>query len=57
MGWQMYALARQDHSVNESAFLVGMLGLAAFVPVLPADPAGRRGRPTATTARRCCWSA
>ena len=34
MGWQMYALARQGHSVNESALLVSMLGLAAFVPVL-----------------------
>ena len=34
MGWQMYELARQGHSVNESALLVSMLGLAAFVPVL-----------------------
>ncbi|WP_293901048.1 MFS transporter [Phenylobacterium sp.] len=34
MGWQMYALARQTHSVNESALMVSMLGLAAFVPVL-----------------------
>ena len=34
MGWQMYALAREGHSVNESALLVSMLGLAAFVPVL-----------------------
>jgi MFS family permease len=34
MGWQMYALARQTRSVEESAFLVGMIGLAAFVPVL-----------------------
>ncbi|WP_293677131.1 MFS transporter [uncultured Phenylobacterium sp.] len=34
MGWQMYALARQGHSVNESALLVAMLGLAAFLPVL-----------------------
>ena len=34
MGWQMYALARESHSVNESALLVSMLGLAAFVPVL-----------------------
>jgi MFS family permease len=33
MGWQMYALARQTRSVEESAFLVGMIGLAAFVPV------------------------
>jgi MFS family permease len=34
MGWQMYALARQTRSVEESAFLVGMIGLAAFLPVL-----------------------
>lgn len=41
MGWQMYALARLDRSVEESAFLVGMIGLAAFLPVfLLALPAG-----------------
>src|SRR5689334_8405722 len=34
MGWQMYELARRGHSVNESALLVSMLGLAAFLPVL-----------------------
>ena len=34
MGWQMYELARETRSVAESAFLVGMIGLAAFVPVL-----------------------
>ena len=34
MGWQMYALARLEHPVNESALMVSMLGLAAFVPVL-----------------------
>ena len=41
MGWQMYAIARQSRSVQESAFLVGMIGLAAFVPVfLLTLPAG-----------------
>ncbi|WP_374572920.1 MFS transporter [Phenylobacterium sp.] len=41
LGWQMYALARQTRSVEESAFLVGMIGLAAFVPVfLLTLPAG-----------------
>ena len=41
MGWQMYALARQTRSVEESAFLVGMIGLAAFLPVfLLTLPAG-----------------
>jgi MFS family permease len=41
MGWQMYAIARLTRSVQESAFLVGMIGLAAFVPVfLLTLPAG-----------------
>jgi MFS family permease len=41
MGWQMYALARMTRSVEESAFLVGMIGLAAFLPVfLLTLPAG-----------------
>lgn len=41
MGWQMYALARQTRSVEESAFLVGMIGLATFIPVfLLTLPAG-----------------
>lgn len=34
MGWHMYVLARETRSVEESAFLVGMIGLAAFLPVL-----------------------
>lgn len=46
MGWQMYALARLERSVEESAFLVGMIGLAAFLPVflltLPAGEAADR---------------
>ncbi|MBL8555701.1 MAG: MFS transporter [Phenylobacterium sp.] len=46
MGWQMYTLARQTRSVEESAFLVGMIGLAAFIPVflltLPAGEAADR---------------
>jgi len=34
MGWQMYILARAaGRSEKESAFLVGMLGLASFIPV------------------------
>lgn len=41
MGWQMYALARLTHTVAESAFMVGMIGLAAFIPVfLLTLPAG-----------------
>ena len=51
MGWQMYALARKTRSVEESAFLVGMIGLAAFMPVflltLPAgETADRHDRKT-----------
>ncbi|CAN7573865.1 MFS transporter [Phenylobacterium sp. LjRoot225] len=46
LGWQMYALARRTLGVQESAFLVGMIGLAAFVPVflltLPAGEAADR---------------
>ncbi|MFN3584137.1 MFS transporter [Phenylobacterium sp.] len=46
MGWHMYVLARQTRSVEESAFLVGMIGLAAFLPVflltLPAGEAADR---------------
>ena len=34
MGWQMYSLGRAaGYSVKQSSLLVGMLGLAAFVPV------------------------
>lgn len=46
MGWQMYAIARTTRSVEASAFLVGMIGLAAFLPVflltLPAGEAADR---------------
>ena len=41
MGWQMYELARLTRTVAESAFMVGMIGLAAFIPVfLLTLPAG-----------------
>jgi MFS family permease len=41
LGWQMYAVARQTMDVKPAAFYVGMIGLAAFVPVfLLALPAG-----------------
>ncbi|THD68165.1 MFS transporter [Phenylobacterium sp.] len=58
MGWQMYAIARHTHSVKESAFLVGMIGLAAFVPVflltLPAgETADRHDRKKVLLA---CWA-
>jgi MFS family permease len=51
LGWQMYEIARRTRSVEESAFLVGMIGLAAFAPVflltLPAgETADRHNRKT-----------
>lgn len=33
MGWQIYDLARETRSIEESAFLIGMIGLAQFAPV------------------------
>ena len=41
LGWQMYAVARETMGVAQSAFYVGMIGLAAFIPVFfLALPAG-----------------
>ena len=41
LGWQMYSVARETMSVAQSAYYVGMIGLAAFIPVfLLALPAG-----------------
>ena len=34
IGWQVYDLARETRSVEESAFLLGMVGLVQFLPVL-----------------------
>lgn len=34
IGWQVYDLARETRSIEESAFLLGMIGLTMFVPVL-----------------------
>lgn len=33
IGWQVYDLARQTMSIKESAFMVGMVGLAQFAPL------------------------
>jgi len=51
IGWQIYALARETRSVEESALLVGMVGLAQFLPLFclslfagsTADRRDRRG--------------
>ena len=34
IGWQVYDLARQTRGVEESAFILGLVGLAQFLPVL-----------------------
>ena len=33
IGWQVYTVARHSQTVEQSAFLVGMVGLAQFVPL------------------------
>jgi MFS family permease len=33
IGWQVYAIARVTHSVEQGAFLVGMVGLVQFLPL------------------------
>ena len=33
IGWQVYTVARQARTVEQSAFLVGMVGLSQFVPL------------------------
>ncbi len=33
IAWQVYAVARQHHSVQEAAFALGMIGLAQFLPL------------------------
>jgi len=33
IGWQVYTVARHGRSVEQSAFLVGMVGLSQFVPL------------------------
>ena len=34
IGWQVYDLARETRSIEESAFLLGLVGLVQFLPVL-----------------------
>ena len=41
MGWQVYDLARATHGIAQSAWFVGLLGLATFLPLFAlALPAG-----------------
>jgi len=33
IGWQVYTVARLDHNVEQSSFLIGMVGLVQFLPL------------------------
>ncbi len=58
VGWQVYDIARQTMDIREAAFLLGMIGLAQFIPLflltpvvgLVADSVDRRWIVRATTA-------
>jgi MFS family permease len=38
IGWQVYATARETMSIKESAFLLGLVGLAQFAPLFVLTP-------------------
>ncbi|KQR81213.1 MFS transporter [Sphingomonas sp. Leaf343] len=38
IGWQVYTLARETMSIREAAFLLGMIGVAQFVPLFLLTP-------------------
>lgn len=38
IGWQVYGLARETMGIREAAFLLGMIGLAQFVPLFLLTP-------------------
>ena len=38
IGWQVYGIARQSMDIKESAFLLGMIGLAQFIPLFLLTP-------------------
>lgn len=38
IGWQVYGLARETMGIKESAFLLGMIGLAQFIPLFLLTP-------------------
>jgi MFS family permease len=58
IGWQIYILARRQMDVEHAAFLVGMVGLAAFAPLfLLALPAGETAdRHDRKTILRICYA-
>lgn len=38
LGWQVYSIARETMDIREAAFLLGMIGLAQFVPLFLLTP-------------------
>lgn len=38
LGWQVYSIARETMDIREAAFLLGMIGLAQFVPLMLLTP-------------------
>lgn len=38
LGWQVYGIARETMDIREAAFLLGMIGLAQFVPLFLLTP-------------------
>jgi MFS family permease len=38
IGWQVYSIARQTMSIRDAAFLLGMIGVAQFVPLFLLTP-------------------
>ena len=63
IGWQIYTLGRVTLSIEESAFLVGMVGLAQFLPLMAltlyAGSVADRGFPVGQSfwfpwGSRCC---
>lgn len=38
LGWQVYSIARETMDIRDAAFLLGMIGLAQFVPLLLLTP-------------------
>ena len=41
IGWQVYDLTRETRSIEESAFLLGIVGLVQFNPCLAFIPCGQ----------------
>src|SRR3954452_7896096 len=58
MGWQMYAIARLTRSVEESAFLGGMIGLPPSLPVflLPLPAGETADRHDRKKVLLWCWA-